>query len=457
MDTRNDLPKDLGQLDDLPSPDLPSSVGFSQAGSVTDNRIYRNDALIRSLVAQHKTPLYVFDEASIRQKCRELKAAVPYDWLRIRYACKALSLQGVLKIMRDEGLWIDASSANEVSRALLAGFHPSEIYYTGEGATLAVYQDLVAQGILVNCTSIDQIHLLGRAGGTCCSIRVNPGEGHGANTQVNTGGPSSKHGIYFDQLEDARGAAARHGIRIVGIHSHIGSGTDLNHWLRIKDKTLGFAECFEDLETINLGGGLPVVYNSDTDEPMPIRAWGKALAQSMTEYSRKVGRNIQLQIEPGRYLVAAAGVLLAEAQAVKSTADDAGKTQYNFVIVNTGMNHNIRPALYGSFHPIRFIAAEGEQRTRQCSYVIAGYLCESGDVFTVDGSGVLQARQMDEVQVGDIMVMAGIGAYSHSLKSEYNSMNLPASVLVETGGQFRVIERRGTLDDIMRRELDALT
>ena len=101
------------------------------------------------------------------------------------------------------------------------------------------------------------------------------------------------------------------------------------------------------------------------------------------------------------------------------------------------------------------IRTEGEQRIRQCSYVIAGYLCESGDVFTVDGSGVLQARQMDEVQVGDIMVMAGIGAYSHSLKSEYNSMNLPASVLVEAGGQSRVVERRGTLDDIMRRELDA--
>lgn len=422
--------------------------------SVEDSTIYRDDALIRALVAKYHSPLYVFDEAAIRTNCRAVKAAVPYAHLHIRYACKALSLQAVLKIMLDEGMWIDASSINEVYRALKAGFGPEQIYYTGEGATLAVYQDLVAREVLVNCTSIDQIHLLGQAGGTRCSIRINPGEGHGANTQTNTGGPSSKHGIYFDQLDAAKAAAEQYGIAITAIHSHIGSGTDLGHWLRIKDKTLDFARGFPDVQTINLGGGLPVVYNKTNDQPMPIREWGAALTQSMQDFSAEMGRDIELQIEPGRFLVANAGVLLAEAQAVKSTTAADGSEGFNFVIVNTGLNHNVRPALYGSYHPIRFVAPDGETRSAPRDYVIAGYLCESGDVFTVDAAGNLCPRVMDEIKIGDIMVMAGVGAYVHALKSEYNSMNLPASVMVMEDGTVKIIERRGTLDDIMRREME---
>jgi diaminopimelate decarboxylase len=174
---------------------IPSLMQMPEIESVEDNPIYRDDAVIRRLLEKYHSPLYVFDESSIRRKCQEIKQAIPYERLRIRYACKALSLQAILKIVLSEGLWIDASSINEVHRALMAGFPPATIYYTGEGATLSVYQDLVAKDILVNCTSIDQIHLLGRARGTRCSIRINPGEGHGANTKTNTGGPSSKHGI----------------------------------------------------------------------------------------------------------------------------------------------------------------------------------------------------------------------------------------------------------------------
>ena len=427
---------------------------MSEINSVDDIALYRDDALLRALVEKYHAPLYVFDEAAIRTRCREVKAAVPYARTNVRYACKALSLQAVLKIMLDEGMWIDASSINEVHRALHAGFTPEKIYYTGEGATLGVYQDLVARDILVNCTSIDQIHLLGKAGGTRCSLRLNPGEGHGANTQTNTGGPSSKHGIYYDQFEDALAVAADYGIKVTTLHSHIGSGTDLAHWLRIKDRTLDFARRLPDLDTVNLGGGLPVVYDAAHDKPMPIRRWGKALAESMEAFSAEMGREIALQIEPGRYLVAASGLLLAEAQAVKSTVGAAEGAGYNFVIVNTGLNHNARPALYGSYHPIRFIAHEERPAGETKPYVIAGYLCESGDVFTVDAGGTLKPREMPEIAVGDIMVMAGIGAYSHSLKSEYNSMNLPASVMIGADGTPRLIERRGTLADIMRRELE---
>lgn len=115
------------------------------------------------------------------------------------------------------------------------------------------------------------------------------------------------------------------------------------------------------------------------------------------------------------------------------------------MIVNTGLNHNIRPALYGAYHPIRFVPCNDRIRSLENDYVVAGYLCESGDVFTVNRDGTLAPRTFPEIDVGDLMVMSHVGAYSHSMKSEYNSMNLPASLLVRRDGIVSVIERRGEL------------
>jgi diaminopimelate decarboxylase len=410
-----------------------------------------SDAKLVELAADYHTPLYVFDENTIRQRCNDLKRAITYKNSHIRYACKALTLQKVLKIVRDEGLWIDASSINEVDRCLLAGFEPSQIFYTGEGATNSVYSYLIEIGVLINCTSIDQMRLIGAIKKNhFCSIRVNPGEGHGHSNKTNTGGPSSKHGIYYDQLDDAKAVAKELGIKIIGVHSHIGSGTDLSHWLRIKDKTFEFARTFADLEFINLGGGIPVVYNPETDKPMPLNEWGAALSASMEQYSKEMGRSIALYIEPGRYVVAESGILLGEVGAVKSTPG------YNYAVVNTGMNHNPRPAMYGSYHPIRFIPRDGRAPGKEKEYVIGGYLCESGDVFTVMSDGTLEPRKFPEIKVGDIMIMGHIGAYSHSMKNEYNSMNMPASLLIDKNGVASIIERRGTLNDIMRRELEVI-
>ncbi|WP_117196513.1 diaminopimelate decarboxylase [Rhizobium terrae] len=428
---------------------------MARKNRVTDHPVYQDHELALRLADKYHTPLYVFDEPTIRTNAQEIISAIAYRPFHPRYACKALTIGAILRIVREEGFWIDASSMNEVDRAILAGFKPSEIYYTGEGATLPIYQRLVERGILVNCTSIDQISLLGRAGGVRCSVRLNPGEGDGANNRTNTGGPSSKHGIYFTQIDEVKKVTTDNGIKVVGVHSHIGSGTDLSRWLFIKDKTLEMAKQFPDLEIVNLGGGFPVIYNDENDGGMPLEEWGRALSKSMEEFSRELGRKIELQIEPGRFLVASSGVLLAEVQAVKATDPDENSTGYNFAIVNTGLNHNIRPSLYGAYHPIRFAPRDGVPRADKKPYVIAGYLCESGDVFTVDKAGVLVPRYLPEVQLGDVMVMGGIGAYSHSMKSEYNSMNLPASVLIEESGYTRVIERRGTLHDLMRREVEA--
>jgi len=408
-----------------------------------------DQSLIRKLAHKYETPLYIFSESEIRQQCQKLKSAIPYENKQIRFACKALTLQAILKIVRSEGIRIDAVSFNEVIRAERAGYTPKEILYTGEGATPSVFEDLIEKGILINCSSIDQIRLIGKIKrGISCSIRVNPGEGHGATTKTNTGGPSSKHGIYHDQIDEVKEVLKKYDLKLIGVHSHIGSESDLNHWLRIKDLTLETAKQFDDIEFVDLGGGIPVVYR-ETDKPMPLNEWGEKLTESFTSFSKEYGKDIQLQIEPGRFIAASSGSLIAEIENIKHTPD------YNFVIVNTGLNHNPRPAMYGSYHPISFIGSQERKMTGEKEYVVGGNLCESGDVFTVEADATLAPRRFPELQVGDLMIMGMIGAYSYTMKSEYNSMNLPASVLVDSNGNDRLIERRQTIDDIMRREMEA--
>lgn len=415
---------------------------------------------IKSLAEKFHTPLYIFDEQTIRERCARLREALKgYENHKIRYACKALTIQAILKIIHSEGLWIDASSINEVRRALRAGFSPGEIYYTGEGATREVYSFLVNKGVLINCTSLDQIRLLGSVKPNhYCSIRVNPGRGHGEGGKTNTGGPSSKHGIYKDQITEVKEAADSFCMKIIGIHSHIGSGSKPKEWPmwnEINKITLNIARDFsDDLEFVNLGGGLPVPYRPD-EEAMDIMQWGKELSENMAELSGDLDKNIRLFIEPGRYIVAECGSLVAEVQSVKRTPDEDGEPGYNYAIVNTGMNHNIRPALYGSYHGIKIIPKDPALPSETEKYVIAGYLCESGDVFTVDDDEKLLPREFPTIRPGDLMVMENTGAYSHAMKNEYNSMNLPASILIDKEGKERVIERRGTLDDIMRREREA--
>lgn len=413
------------------------------------------ESQIRRLAQKYQTPLYIFSEKEIREQCQKLKSAIPYENKQIRYACKALTLQAVLKIVKSEGLNIDAVSMNEVIRAQRAGFSNDRILYTGEGANEDSFKKLLEHNILINCSSIDQIKLIGKLKkGASCSIRINPGKGHGETKKTDTGGPSSKHGIYFDQLDEVKKVLKEYELKLIGIHSHIGSGSkpkDWQKWIATIDNTLKivnkeFADY--DIDFVDIGGGLPVAYKED-EISMPVNEWGKQLTNTFEKFALEYGKDVQLQIEPGRFIVAGSGSLIAQVENVKHTPD------YNFIIVNTGLNHNPRPSLYGSFHPISFIGWDERELEGEREYVIGGNLCESGDVFTVSDDGTLLPRKFPIVHVGDLMVMGMIGAYSYVMKSEYNSMNLPASVMVDSDGNERLIERRGTVDDIMRREMEA--
>ena len=407
-----------------------------------------NPALLTDLAHTHGTPLWVYDAVLIRQRIAELRQ---FD--TIRFAQKACSNTHVLRLMREQGVWVDSVSLGEVERALHAGYsvggEPAEIVFTADlldRPTLARIKEL---GVPVNAGSIDMLHQLGAASpGHRVWLRINPGFGHGHSRKTNTGGEHSKHGIWHADLPLALEGVRRHGLHLVGLHMHIGSGVDYAHLAQVCDAMVALVTGMQhDLEAISAGGGLSTPYREGEariDTGHYFSLWDAARKQIAAHLKHPV----KLEIEPGRYLVAESGVLLSEVRAVK----DMGVN--HFALVDAGFNELVRPAMYGGYHGISIIsgAANTPLEARLLTpTVVAGPLCESGDVFTQDQGGVVTHRELPAPEVGDLLVFHDTGAYGASMSSNYNSRPLCAEVLVD-GGRARLIRRRQTIDELLALE-----
>ena len=403
-----------------------------------------NPARLTSLAAQFGTPLWAYDAATIRERIAALRA---FD--TIRFAQKACSNTHILRLMREQGVKVDAVSRGEVLRALAAGFEPAEeIVFTADLLDHETLATVIEHGVPVNAGSIDMLHQLGAASPAhSVWLRINPGFGHGHSNKTNTGGEHSKHGIWHSELLVALNVIRRHGLKLVGLHMHIGSGVDYSHLSEVCGAMVGLVktavDAGHDLRAISAGGGLSVPYRDG--EPVIDTAhyfglWDAARKQS----EALIGHALELEIEPGRYLVAESGVLLCEVRATK----DAGAN--HFVLVDAGFNELMRPAMYGSYHAMSVIAHDAGARPLT-QVVVAGPLCESGDVFTQEDGGVVTPRELAAAQVGDLLVIHDTGAYGASMSSNYNSRPLAAEVLVD-GDQTRLIRRRQTVEELLALE-----
>jgi diaminopimelate decarboxylase len=401
---------------------------------------------VADLVRDFGTPLYVYDAAAIAERIGRLRA---FDV--VRYAQKANSNLAVLDWVRRHGALVDAVSTGEVHRALAAGFpargDPPPIVYTADVFDREALELVVEQGLAVNCGSPDMIDQLGeRAPGGEITLRVNPGFGHGHSRKTNTGGPHSKHGIWHEDLEDAVARAARHRLRVTGVHVHIGSGVDLEHLARLASACCALARrAGPDVAMISAGGGLPTRYRDD-DPELDVDAYFAIWDAERRRLAADLGRPVRLEIEPGRYLVAEAGWLVTEVRAVKRTAE------HRFVLVDAGFNTLARPVLYGAAHPMALAPAKGASGERPLrEVVVAGPLCESGDVFTQAEGGVVRTQEIPEARVGDWLVIGGAGAYGFVMASNYNSKPLPAEVLLRDGKP-HLVRARQTAADLIRGE-----
>ena len=406
-------------------------------------------ALLWNLADEFGTPLWVYDAATIRERIAQLKA---FD--TVRFAQKACSNIHILKLMREQGVKVDAVSRGEILRALAAGFtpgfgEPAEIVFTADVMDEATLATVVEHKVPVNAGSIDMLGQLAAVSkGHHVWLRINPGFGHGHSNKTNTGGEHSKHGIWHSELEEALEAIKAGGLVLAGLHMHIGSGVDYGHLQEVCGAMVKLVERAKaagvDLHAISAGGGLSIPYkkgDATIDTQHYHGLWDAARKQA----EGVVGHQLGLELEPGRFLVAESGVLLGTVRATKNAGSN------HFVLVDTGFNELMRPSMYGSYHGMEVLRRDGQQLPAQDS-VVAGPLCESGDVFTQGDGGVVLPRSLAGASVGDLLVIHDTGAYGSSMSSNYNTRPLAAEVLVD-GDKVQLIRRRQTVDELLALEL----
>ena len=402
---------------------------------------------VYSLAEEFGTPTYVYVGEYISQRIADLAT---FDV--IRYAQKACSNLAILDWVRRRGALVDCVSSGEIQRALRAGFqpgdHPPQIVYTADIFDAEALDLVVEHGIHVNCGSPDMIGQLGeRLAGGEITLRINPGFGHGHSQKTNTGGPQSKHGIWHDELPECLHRAAQHGLQVTGLHMHIGSGTDLEHLSQVCSAMEQAAHTVgPSLRTISAGGGLPISYRPD-ETAIDLPAYCQLWQQTRDRLAAAWGHTPTLEIEPGRFIVAEAGYLLAEIRAIKEMGPNT------YYLVDAGFNNLARPILYGAYHPIAIAPRPGSTVDRpQRDVVVGGPLCESGDIFTQQEGGYVCTRQLPQAEVGELLILECAGAYGHVMSSNYNSKPLAAEVLIGESGP-QLIRQRQTFEDLVRGEI----
>ncbi len=402
---------------------------------------------VPELARQYGTPTYVYDAAKIVQRIADLRA---FDV--VRYAQKACSNLAILDLVRRQGALVDAVSAGELQRALAAGFDPAgdppPIVYTADIFDRESLELVLETGVHVNCGSLDMIAQLGeRAPGREITLRINPGFGHGHSQKTNTGGEQSKHGIWHEQLSDALLLADRYGLSVTGIHLHIGSGTDLEHLSQVAGAAERFAlEVGRTLHTLSAGGGLPIPYRQG-DGYVDLEAYYELWDAARRRLASRFGHPVRLEIEPGRYLPAEAGYLLAEIRAVKQMGSNT------FYLLDAGFNNLARPILYGAYHPMSVCPASGQEEERPLhEVVVGGPLCESGDIFTQQEGGFVCSRALPVAAVGDFVVIECAGAYGAVMGSNYNGKPLAAEVLIQNG-KSHLVRARQTFAEMIAGEV----
>ena len=407
---------------------------------------------VRKISEEFGTPVYAYSMTALRQSIEEIRQLSPVT----RYAMKACSNVRILKEMLAHGIKIDAVSVYEVKRAIKAGFRPEDICFTSDVFSNADdVRFCLEQNIFTNCGTLGMLEEYGCAfksigrGSPKVSIRINPGEGAGHSKKTNTGGPYSKHGIWYENLSGARDIAEKYNLIISGVHIHIGSGGDMDHLKRITGKLVDFAKEFNDLEVVNFGGGLPYQYDPDLPQE-DISRYKSILTERMEVLEKHFDRKIICEIEPGRRFVAGCGYLIGEVRALNHTFEDDG-TRLNYVLGNIGFCHLLRPMAYGSFHPIWIV---GDDLGPEQDIIVAGPVCESGDVLTQENEEPVP-RRLPMPKAGDLIVVGGAGAYGFSMSSNYNTQPLLPEVAVEAD-RCELTRRRQTLDDMLREETDML-
>lgn len=408
--------------------------------------------LARAAAERFGTPVYVYDEATLTSLATEVLAFGAPFGLTARFASKANSSRAVLRLFDRLGLHFDASTTWEARRVVAAGVDPRRVQITaqvlGDGL-----EDLVRSGVRVTACSISQVERLGRAfPGLAIGLRINPGEGSGGNNRTNVAGKGASFGLWHELVPEALACAAAHGLRVTWAHHHVGSGGDPAKWAKIAARTIHLIERMPDVVTLNLGGGFKVA-RVEGEKQTDLGEASRQIASLVEAFAAKTGRRLHVEIEPGTWLTANAGAIVARVEDVVST----GAHGHTFVKVDAGMAEILRPSLYGAQHPVAFVAADATRPLGDARpLLVVGPCCESGDLLTPapgDPEG-LGERTLPLPARGDLCVVGGAGAYCASMASRnYNSIPAAPEAMRTASGDLVLVRRRQTLDDVLREEV----
>jgi diaminopimelate decarboxylase len=415
-----------------------------------ENLEFLNDRQVKEISEKFGTPVFVYSRNEIETKCNTALNFPNAFGLDVRYAMKANPNSTILKIMRANGILIDASSEYEVERAIQAGYLPNEILLTSqEPPEKERLKKIVEAGTEFNACSLYQLHLYGSIfPGKEISLRINPGLGSGHTKKTDVGGANSSFGIWHESMNEVINLVNKYNLKVKRIHTHIGSGSDPEVWKAVSHYTLEYAEIFTTATIVNLGGGYKVGRMMD-EKTTDFQLIGEPVKEEFIKFASKHNRKLKLEIEPGTHLIAKSGSLITKIIDIVST----GNKGFEFIKLNTGMDANTRPALYGARHPMIVLPNDSSSRNTK-EYVVVGHCCESGDLFTVGSNGDVEKRQMSEAKIGEQVVIEGVGAYCSSMSTKnYNSFPETAEVLIDTNGEYKLIRKRQELSQIWQNEI----
>ncbi|NBA87685.1 diaminopimelate decarboxylase [Emticicia sp. CRIBPO] len=407
---------------------------------LVNGKYYIQEFEVENLTKEFGTPLYVYDGHKIEEQIIKMRSAFEGVDLKLKYACKALTNLSILKLMRKNGIDIDVVSIEEALLALKVGYLPAQIQYTPSGVAFSEVQKAVELGLRINLDSIPLLEKFGETYGNSLpiAIRLNPSIMAGGNLKISTGHADSKFGISIEQIETVVELVKKYDLKVTGLHQH--NGSDFKSASVIVDamkKSFEVAfKYFPDLEFIDMGSGFKVAYSED-DHVTDMEDLGKDVVSTFNHFVKEYGKNVQLWFEPGKFLVSECGILLVNTNVVKYNPTR------NFVHVDSGLNHLIRPMMYDAYHEIVNISnPAGEVKE---TYDVVGYICET-DTLGKD-------RSLPKVEEGHVLGIKNAGAYAFSMSSNYNSRIKPAEVLIYHG-KAQLIRKRETFEDILKNQIE---
>ncbi len=398
-----------------------------------------NDELITQLVEKYGSPLYIYNEQEIINNIQNLKNLCNLPNFKINYAVKANSNMTILRIIKENGLKVDATGYGEVYVNLQAGFDKSQIYVVGNNLSKSELKQLVDNSIIISIDSLDQLQTLAEIAPNYqyVMLRLNPSFGAGANERVITGGVNTKFAIDYDDINQALGIIKKYNMRLYGVNQHIGSAyLEAESLLASVNSLLSVIKQYSlnDLHIINFGGGFGVNYERrHNDLKMDFTHLNVKLTKTFANFLADYpNNNVSLEFEPGRYIVATSAILVGEVCSLKKRGNK------NIVGTNLGFNNMIRPTLYDAYHEIEVITSNSEQIVAD----VVGNVCESGD-------HMCKGQVITRPNRGDLLVVHDVGAYGYSMASNYNSRPKPAEIMIMKDGSYKQIRARQSYQQLI--------